>query len=156
MLYCSHQINGGYEDRDETRRTNTNYYYICTLLPSRTRSHSIGTIALTLIKQKTTSQLNCKPDSLPPPRRLRTLHGRSLSNWLRRLHFISRDIAIFLLFFLIGLTSLSEFVHTFEVNLVLPALVEPNEEDNVVSKGRESMQQGHFDSPGEEVVDEGV
>jgi hypothetical protein len=51
---------------------------------------------------------------------------------------------------------LTELVDARVINLVLPALVEPHEEDDVVTKSRQAVEPGHLDREGEEIVDEGV
>lgn len=71
----------------------------------------------------------------------------------------SRGLLPFFLFFLhlfVAVASLPKFVDTLVVNLVLPALVEPDEEDDVVTEGGKSVEPGHLDSEGEKIVDEGV
>ena len=51
---------------------------------------------------------------------------------------------------------MSKFVDTSVVDLVRPALVEIDEEDDIVAEGGEAVEGWHFDSEGEEVVDECV
>jgi hypothetical protein len=60
-------------------------------------------------------------------------------------------IALFLV-----IAALTEFVDSRVVDLVLPALVEVDKEDDVVTEGGETVERGHLDGEGEEVVDEGV
>lgn len=90
------------------------------------------------------------------PRRLGiTLpRARSLSLLRRSGRLLFFSFLCFLLF--VAVASLSEFVDTLVVNLVLPALVEPDEEDDVVTEGGKSVEPGHLDGEGEKIVDEGV
>ena len=53
-------------------------------------------------------------------------------------------------------TALSEFIDTRVVDLVGPGLIKIDEEDDVVAESGETVEEGHLDGEGEEVVDEGV
>src|SRR5690625_4003417 len=62
--------------------------------------------------------------------------------FIRRVGYLGR-LALFLLFFFFFFSfvfsTLSKLVHTFVINLVLPALVKPDEKDHIVSKSSDSM-----------------
>lgn len=58
--------------------------------------------------------------------------------------------------FLIAVTTLSELVDTLVVDLVLVALVKPNEEDDIIAESGQTMQPRHLNGECKEVVDEGV
>ena len=85
--------------------------------------------------------------------RLGSSLGRRLSDLLLLLVLDGRGGHLLLL---VAVTSLAKLVDTLVVNLVLPALVEPDEEDDVVTESSQAVEPGHLDSEGEQVVDEGV
>ena len=57
---------------------------------------------------------------------------------------------------LLFLASLSEFIDASRVNFVRVALVQIDEEDDVVAEGGQAVEGGHFNRECEEIVDEGV
>lgn len=86
-------------------------------------------------------------------RRLGSSLGRGLgSHFLLLLALDGRSR----LLLLVTVTSLAELVDALVVDLVLPALVEPDEEDDVIAESSQAVEPGHLDGKGEEIVDEGV
>ena len=61
-----------------------------------------------------------------------------------------------LLFHRLIVTALAELVDTGVVDLVSPSLVDVDEENDIVTQGGKTVQEGHLDGESEEVVDEGV
>ena len=88
---------------------------------------------------------------LVPPRSLRHTHHLRVRVRTRRQRFIRH-----LLLQLLVVASLAKLVHPREIDLVRPALIEVDEENDVIAESGEAVQSRHFDGEGEEVVDEGV
>lgn len=63
---------------------------------------------------------------------------------------------LFCFFFFFFISALSKLVDPLVINLVFPALVKPDEEDHIITKGSESMECGHFDGEGKKVIDKRV
>ena len=84
------------------------------------------------------------------PRRHRALSLLILTR--RRRQRLISDFFLDLFF----VASLAEFVDSGGIDFVSVALVEVDEEDDVVAEGGEAVEGWHFDCKGEEVVDEGV
>lgn len=54
------------------------------------------------------------------------------------------------------ITTLAKLVDTCVVDAVSPSLVQINEEDDIVTKSRQAMKDGHLDGKGEQVINESV
>lgn len=97
-----------------------------------------------------------KTPSLPFPRRTlidsTNLLPLTSIRIRRRRQWLIRQLLLKLLF----ITALTELIDSRVINFVLPSLVQIDEEDDIVSEGGETVEHGHFDGEGEEVIDEGV
>lgn len=93
---------------------------------------------------------------LRPRSQIRSILIRLLIHHGIRLRRRSERFVCDFLLDLLVIASLAELVDSGCVDLVSVALVEVDEEDDVVAEGGEAVEGGHFDGEGEEVVDEGV
>src|SRR5687768_7772926 len=85
----------------------------------------------------------------------RRLRLQLLDNLSRHLLCLCLCLGLILDLLLI-VTTLSKLIDTSVVDPVRPTLVQVDEEDDIVTEGGQSVQDGHLDGEREEVVDEGV
>lgn len=87
--------------------------------------------------------------------------GSALAS-LPRCFGLDGGLWLFLLFrlngllFFVALTSLAELIHTLVIDLVFPALVNPDEEDNVITEGGEPMEPWHLNGKGKQIINERI